>query len=262
LVLDGLHPTLARVQTRLASVRAAVRVSATAGGGTAPLDGPVEMACDTFAIDGDRQTFSLTWRGRVDVAERVSVVILAALEAPASATDWARIRQESPAEAVVPAPTNPANLHSTAMPAGGPQAAPLPFHKDVSSAAVMARMPTSTPPPRAKPSGTVALSLADLPSLDPPALPFAQPEGPVSRSSPPVSPASEAPPPATAAPLPKEEPEALPAMAPPRVPTDPWARPIPAPEAPSTPLPPPPPAAFARPAASALKDGLYARFKR
>jgi hypothetical protein len=112
LVLDGLHPTLARVQTRLAATRGAacVVMQGSAPGGPSSPPATVELVCDTLAIDGDRQTLSLSWRGHREVAEGEATLpslrILAALEVPGVPTDWARILSTG---ALAPTPP-PANL--------------------------------------------------------------------------------------------------------------------------------------------------------
>ena len=63
LVLDGLHPAHPRVQTRL--LRGACRlVLAHRDRAREPAPIPVELACDTLAVDGDAQVLTLSWRGR------------------------------------------------------------------------------------------------------------------------------------------------------------------------------------------------------
>ncbi|WP_437274387.1 DUF2169 domain-containing protein [Sorangium sp. So ce375] len=103
LVLDGLHPTLPRVQTRLPSARGVARVIARSAG-SPPVERPVEMVCDTLAIDGDRQEFALVWRGRVEVPggedALPSLVVAAALEVPGRDVDWARLWAQAPALSV------------------------------------------------------------------------------------------------------------------------------------------------------------------
>jgi uncharacterized protein YjbI with pentapeptide repeats len=64
IVLDGMHPTLPRLQTRLPSARAsAIWLAA---GATGLADGqPVNLVADTLIIDADQQRCSLIWRGHV-----------------------------------------------------------------------------------------------------------------------------------------------------------------------------------------------------
>ncbi len=67
LVLDGLHPQLARLQTRLPSASAVARL----GG---PTEVPLRLACDTLAIDGDRQVLAMVWRGLYEVVGGKSAI--------------------------------------------------------------------------------------------------------------------------------------------------------------------------------------------
>lgn len=95
LLLDGLHPTVPRVQTRLPGAHGVARVRAHLPGAP-PVERSVDnMVCDTLAIDGNRQTFALVWRGRVEViggeAALPSLVVAAALELPGREVDWARL---------------------------------------------------------------------------------------------------------------------------------------------------------------------------
>ena len=64
IVLDGMHPTLSRLQTRLPSVSA--KALWLAAGATSLADGqPVKLVADTLLIDADQQRCSLIWRGHV-----------------------------------------------------------------------------------------------------------------------------------------------------------------------------------------------------
>jgi hypothetical protein len=294
LVLDGLHPALARVQTRLPAVRGAARVSL-AGAPERPLD----LACDTLAIDGDRQTLALTWRGRCDVVEGdavpASIAVLAALETPGVAVDWSALRGR-PASIAPPAaaPAPAASLLSTALASDTQSTPALPFAPEA-PASVLARLPAAAPAPKAKAkASTMALSLDQLPPQ--PALPFvhvaeaaAEPVPPAPIAGAPWSPAppplvppppehddvtadldpaeaaSLQPPPVIAPPLRDHPPEpppepARPATRPP--PADPWAKPIEPPPAPAAPKRSQPPPAFERPAAAEVKNRFYAKFKR
>jgi hypothetical protein len=90
IVLDGLHPTLPRVQTRLPSVVAAARVQAagTSRHGAEPLT----LVADTLAIDGDRQTCEVVWRGSLPLAGGEAALamlrILVGLEVPGQPLAW------------------------------------------------------------------------------------------------------------------------------------------------------------------------------
>jgi hypothetical protein len=272
LVLDGLHPTLPRAQTRLPSARGAARLAVRAPG-VAPVETAVELICDTLAIDGDRQTLTLTWRGRHELAEGESalpaVSVLAALEVPGVPVDWARVRAAAAHDA--PHAHHDATVAMDATQIGGaplPGAA-LPF----GPANTLARPPSidATPwsalpvvpapfaapgettrepqpsPVRRDKSGnrTVALPIAQQAALASlPAVPFTTAREHAELFPPTVAPA----PPAMVAPPPRSEPPpAMAAPPPPAVTAPPPLRsePPPAMAAP----PPPPPDPWARPAA-------------
>jgi hypothetical protein len=197
LVLDGLHPTLARVQTRLAAVRGAARVALQQPGAPA-VEQAVDLACDTLAIDGDRQTFSLTWRGACEVPEGeaapASLAILAALEVPGVPVDWARLLATAPHPSAGPPPP-PAMLQSTSVTFDVPSGPALPFAKDATTASVLSRLaasPSAAAPPK-RSHATVAMSLDQLVPPPEAALPFAPTEAPVTAPSRPPPAAEEVP---------------------------------------------------------------------
>lgn len=101
LVLDGVHPTLPRVQLRLPAARGAARVFAHGAPGR-----PIDLVCDTVAIDADRMRLSMVWRGRhvVDAASTAPVTIASGLERPGVAIDWPRIAAASPTAPLAPPP--------------------------------------------------------------------------------------------------------------------------------------------------------------
>ncbi len=78
------------------------RVLATPG--SAPI--PVELSCDTLAIDGDLQRLTLSWRGRWeavgDEQALASTRVLAALEDGVAKVDWAHVAQRPPIAAERP----------------------------------------------------------------------------------------------------------------------------------------------------------------
>jgi hypothetical protein len=89
LVLDGVHPSLPRVETWIPVVRGAARVVDRGAGGA---ERSVDMVCDALAIDADAQRFTLVWRGRVEGFEDASRLIVAAgLAAPGSPVDWNKV---------------------------------------------------------------------------------------------------------------------------------------------------------------------------
>ena len=150
LVLDGLHPTRPRVQTCLPPARGAARVATLRGG---PTQSAVELVCDTLAIDGDRQTFSLSWRGRYEVADGEAALpalfVLAALEVPGVPVDWARIRAARAQRARAPEPHAGARLSLGA----GTMAVSL---EEVAAIAPKAALPFGPPGAPARPPSTEA----------------------------------------------------------------------------------------------------------
>ncbi len=93
IVLDGMHPSLTRVQSRLPQVKAVAR-RGRAGSGIA--DQPVELRADMLVIDADSLVASLVWRGRfavesVDALQ--SIRVLAGMELPGRAIEWPAARK-------------------------------------------------------------------------------------------------------------------------------------------------------------------------
>lgn len=222
IVLDGMHPTLPRVQTRLPQLTAqARRVSAASG---AP-EQSVELRADMLVIDADALLASLIWRGRFQV-ESVEALrwirVHAGVELPGRAIEWPR------AGARATGPMAPG-----AMPAATPAAAKVGYSSETREIDVAAlfggRMPfdesreSALPPPasqapkaksfstgtevvdvralfgEATPFSTLAptteltalvvgerpeptATVAEMPAFDPSALPFAA----ASQWSPPV----------------------------------------------------------------------------
>ncbi|MBI4952280.1 MAG: DUF2169 domain-containing protein, partial [Myxococcales bacterium] len=154
LVLDGMHPALPRVQTRLPRARAAARVV-----WPLPARPPAEvaLALDTLVVDADRLTVTAVWRGLV-VGVRAEDVGAVRIVAGAVVGDepfvWPEVAPlpAPPAPPVAPAPPRRAAIvdplsqtsmlsrdedaaaaHRTAMPfarAQAPAAAPAPEHPD------------------------------------------------------------------------------------------------------------------------------------
>ncbi len=89
IVLDGMHPTLPRLQSRLPSVRAVARRYPAPGRGEVPT--PVDLACDTLLIDADRERCSVTWRGSFPIEsadEAARLRIVAGVKIGGSAIAW------------------------------------------------------------------------------------------------------------------------------------------------------------------------------
>ncbi len=94
LVLDGMHPTMLRVQTRLPKVRAVARVmplEPTTAGGDA-----IAMVGDTLAIDAEAQTCTVTWRGTVTLAHEGALeqlLVAGGVELQDRGLDWSQARR-------------------------------------------------------------------------------------------------------------------------------------------------------------------------
>ncbi|MEP7122675.1 MAG: DUF2169 domain-containing protein [Byssovorax sp.] len=87
IILDGLHPALARVKSRLPQVRGVARAMS----GSGPLQ-PVELTADQLVIDADRQVCSVIWRGHLVVAEGEAALpslrVYAGVEMPGRPLAW------------------------------------------------------------------------------------------------------------------------------------------------------------------------------
>jgi len=89
LVLDGFRADRVRTQTRLPRAQGVVRlmpVEAQRGA----LGDAIAMVADTWAIDGDEQTCTVTWRGAVELPRsRLGEVLVAGgVELPGQPVDW------------------------------------------------------------------------------------------------------------------------------------------------------------------------------
>lgn len=177
IVLDGLHPALARVQTQLPGARGVARAFVE---GTSR---DVELHADTLSIDGDAQTCCVVWRGRFAIsAEAVlpTLSIAAGLELPGQPVVW----PEAPEVALPQAMTAPARLASTAgidddaiaaLARGGV----MPFSPDAPSALAPSTSPVGSARPPAQLSGTAGLSFGEhLSVAQRPATPFDAPPAP------------------------------------------------------------------------------------
>ena len=128
LVLDGVHPTLPRVQTRLPTARGVARVLVRRPG-AAPAEHVVELACDTLTIDGEKQMISLVWRGHYEVAggdaALSSLTVLAGLEEVNAVVDWAKLARPpaAPASGASPAIAKGAAPAEETLALGSEQAA-------------------------------------------------------------------------------------------------------------------------------------------
>lgn len=87
ILLDGLHPTLPRVRSRLPSARGMARAAI----GSGPLQ-PVNLAADMLVISADRQICSVIWRGHLVVSEGEAALpwlrVYAGVEMPGRPLAW------------------------------------------------------------------------------------------------------------------------------------------------------------------------------
>jgi uncharacterized protein YjbI with pentapeptide repeats len=112
IILDGMHPTLGRFQTRLpgAVARAQWRLR---GHGGAEMT-PVELHADTLIIDADRLVASVISRGRFELARADDARVVAGVELPGQPIVWP------------PSGTRPGAIASGVMPAFTPHREPPP----------------------------------------------------------------------------------------------------------------------------------------
>lgn len=92
LVLDGLHPSMVRIQSRLPKARGVARILSRTGDDRGDA---IAMVADTLAIDADEQTCSITWRGSVvlDGATALEDMLVAGgVELDGRAVDWTQAR--------------------------------------------------------------------------------------------------------------------------------------------------------------------------
>ena len=92
LVLDGMHPTKLRVRSRLPKARAVARIFALDADPADDAGDAVEMVLDTVAIDADRQTCALTWRGVVSVPLTPALAVAAGIALHGEQVNWERAR--------------------------------------------------------------------------------------------------------------------------------------------------------------------------
>jgi uncharacterized protein YjbI with pentapeptide repeats len=232
IVLDGLHPVLPRVHTRLPSARA-LAVAALGDGERQPVD----LAADLLSIHADAQVCSLVWRGHVLLSSEADLGALrvhAGVEIDGRAIEWPGARR---------APTMPVPRGASGE--GDPERTAfldvsavralhgaLPFGEGLGEPALQATPPAAAVRPAAERSSddaaTAVISIAELQAASRQrATPFAS--EPAAGAPPPVEPVAPIAPPA---PVPFGG-----------APPSPWASGVPAElAAPRTPEAPPPPA--------------------
>jgi hypothetical protein len=159
IVLDGLHPTLPRVQTKLPSAVARARWHLATSSGIGPAQ-TLELAADMLVIDADRLLCSVVWRGRFqlmrpDLAPWVRV--FAGVELGGQPIPWGR-RQDAAAVELGVADTvdGPMRFGPNGPLPIPPSPAPLAGTSELDLRAVLATiLPFAAPDPWRPPSAAV-----------------------------------------------------------------------------------------------------------
>jgi hypothetical protein len=103
IVLDGLHPKLARVQTRLPSAVGKARLNLGTPNGPGP-SREVGLVADMLVIDAEKMVCSMLWRGHVLLSPEEaasSMQVFAGLELPGQPIAWPAPRSPSWSEAAL-----------------------------------------------------------------------------------------------------------------------------------------------------------------
>ena len=103
IVLDGLHPKLARVQTRLPSAVGKARLNLGTPNGPGP-SREVGLVADTLVIDAEKMVCSMIWRGHVLLNPEEaasSMQVFAGLELPGQPIAWPEPRSPSWSESAL-----------------------------------------------------------------------------------------------------------------------------------------------------------------
>ncbi|MBL9024289.1 MAG: DUF2169 domain-containing protein [Myxococcales bacterium] len=161
-VLEGMHPELARIESQLPGARAQARVYGVEATGHRE----VGLSADTLWIDADRLIACLCWRGNFEVesdAALASAQVFAGLEMPGRPIPWpgTTARQASAAPAAIePAPAAPPQAAPEPQPAPQPQPQPTPLPQPAPAAQPPIE---ATAPAPAEPLGPVSKAPDTLP---------------------------------------------------------------------------------------------------
>lgn len=221
LVLDGLHPTLPRVQTRLPNARGAARMITRGPAGTAEI--PLDLVADTLSIDGDTQQCTILWRGVRDLGDEPTslsaITIAAGLERPERPVPWARLTGSGPSSMPMSTPGKPrlptmaltidqqeSEAREPATPFTRPPPAPAPVEPRIDDPPPWAPPSSRPPPPSSRPPPPSLEPVPPPTSLGPPPMigPISVPSSSAAPEPVQVAPAVEAPPAAAAPPLAKK----------------------------------------------------------
>jgi hypothetical protein len=112
IVLDGLSASEARLRTQVPPAGAQA-VIAPAGSAARK---PITLVADTLAIDGERRSFSIAWRGHHVIADgemESPLLVGAALGAPGREVDWSAIFAGPASVSAAPAPSRKPDAEGT-----------------------------------------------------------------------------------------------------------------------------------------------------
>jgi uncharacterized protein YjbI with pentapeptide repeats len=169
ITVDGMHPSLPRLQTRLSGARAFIHVHAFGPAGAGPA-AELALAADTLLIDMDQQRCSVVWRGITPVASEAALAtlrIFAAVALPGHPVGWPSPEQIAPPEGD-PGPVASAREPEASM--GSTVALDLDQAREVAArpAAPFTRaLPPPLPPPRPPPARPVSVAPPPAPIEDP-----------------------------------------------------------------------------------------------
>lgn len=190
IVLDGMHPTSPRVESRLPGQKPLAKI--TLSGRSAPVD----LKTDMLVIDADRGVVSLVSRGTVPVPSGSTCAVSVGLAVPGQAVRW-------PPEEAVPAkaPSKSAfSTETTDVDVASILKGKMPFDPSRSAGLAPQEAPRAKPPATPMSTGTSAI---DLQKIFQSATPFRE-ETPAPLSAPlPFAPADPSKPPAESVASPK-----------------------------------------------------------
>jgi len=151
IVLDGLHPTLPRVQSRLPSAVGRARWHLATSSEIGPAQ-TIELAADTLVIDADRLVCSVVWRGRFELTRpdlAPWVRVFAGVELFGQPIAWGRTQDAAAAElGVAVTVAGPMRLGPNGPLPIGPKPAALAGTSELDLRAVLANiLPFAAPDP-------------------------------------------------------------------------------------------------------------------
>ncbi|WP_438017674.1 DUF2169 domain-containing protein [Sorangium sp. So ce315] len=166
ILLEGLHPSLPRLTTRLPGARGAARIHGLGSFGVT--EGMrLDLVADTLHIDGEEQRCTVVWRRSVPLPHEgalAAVRIVAGVELPGAPIAWAPPPPRRAGRAEATGPVSQLGRGGTVLiaeeaPASGPRPAETAFLEpdDALEATGRAVIPFRPAPAQATPAATVAL---------------------------------------------------------------------------------------------------------